>query len=87
MLLQTVACAVTILLGAEPQPGLDAPQPAKLTLESIGAWRAIIEPNDESCVDLKIDWETTVRDGARRANVERKPLMIYVMNGHPLGCT
>ena len=61
--------------------------PADLTLDTLSAWRDVVEPSETECVYLDIDWETTVGDGVRRAWKERKPLLIYVMNGHPLGCT
>ena len=34
-----------------------------------------------------LDWSTTFVDGLRRAEAEDQPLLLWAMNGHPLGCT
>ena len=76
-------------IGADMNPaaaGLSAER-ADLTLENLDDWQAAIEPAGPALADLAIDWETTILAGVRRASAEGKPLMIYVMNGHPFGCT
>jgi len=34
-----------------------------------------------------IPWETSVLQAQARAGAEQKPLFIWAMDGHPLGCT
>lgn len=34
-----------------------------------------------------IPWKTSVVEGQRIAAVEGKPIFIWAMDGHPLGCT
>ncbi|MDG2222002.1 MAG: hypothetical protein P8L85_11510 [Rubripirellula sp.] len=34
-----------------------------------------------------IPWKTSVLEGQRIAAVEGKPIFIWAMDGHPLGCT
>ncbi|HAD59698.1 MAG TPA: hypothetical protein DCG12_10675 [Planctomycetaceae bacterium] len=34
-----------------------------------------------------IPWKIDVLDGQRTASAENKPLFIWAMDGHPLGCT
>lgn len=34
-----------------------------------------------------IPWETSVLKAQARAGAEKKPLFIWAMDGHPLGCT
>lgn len=61
--------------------------PETLSLETLAAWQSLIEPSDQDLAYLDVGWETTIGNGVQRAVREHKPLMIYVMNGHPLGCT
>lgn len=35
----------------------------------------------------QIPWEISVLEGQRMAVTEGKPLFIWAMDGHPLGCT
>ena len=35
----------------------------------------------------EIDWQATYADGLKASADQQKPLMLWVMNGHPLGCT
>ncbi len=34
-----------------------------------------------------IPWKTTMLDAQRSASEEAKPIFIWAMDGHPLGCT
>lgn len=34
-----------------------------------------------------IPWKTSVLDAQQQAGVEGKPIFIWAMDGHPLGCT
>ncbi len=36
---------------------------------------------------LAIGWRASFLDAVREAQAERKPLLLWAMNGHPLGCT
>jgi hypothetical protein len=35
----------------------------------------------------QIPWATTFKDGIVAADAAGKPLLLWTMNGHPLGCT
>lgn len=35
----------------------------------------------------EIDWHPTYAGGLRASSDQQKPLLLWVMNGHPLGCT
>ncbi|MBT8486242.1 MAG: hypothetical protein HKO59_08420 [Phycisphaerales bacterium] len=94
MLQRTLSAALLTIVGGTGSfavadaalPGPPADQ-AGLTLETLDDWQTALEPAGPALADLAVDWETTIRAGARRASAERRPLMIYVMNGHPFGCT
>ncbi len=34
----------------------------------------------------RVPWSTDLMNAARRAERKKKPLFIWAMNGHPLGC-
>lgn len=42
---------------------------------------------DDSALWRSIPWKISVLDGQQKAAEEKKPLFIWAMDGHPLGCT
>jgi hypothetical protein len=34
-----------------------------------------------------VPWLASFAEGVRAADAARKPLLLWIMNGHPLGCT
>ena len=60
---------------------------ANLDAESFEAWRAHVWPSAEELLWEEIPWIPSFRDGLATAAAEQKPLLTWVMNGHPLGCT
>jgi len=50
-------------------------------------WRDFIKPTKEEMAWSEIPWKTTFYDGLIESDKEQKPLLLWVMNGHPLGCT
>lgn len=54
------------------------------------AWRRLVDwltPPREDLAWLELGWAPTVAEGVRRAEAEGRPLLLWAMNGHPLGCT
>lgn len=49
--------------------------------------RALVVPNDSEASYRTISWRTSVLQGIVEAQRQDQPVMIYLMNGHPLGCT
>ncbi len=45
-----------------------------------------LQPTGEE-VWRSIPWETSVLSAQQRAAAEQKPIFIWAMDGHPLGCT
>ncbi len=60
---------------------------AVLNGDTFGAWRSFIVPGADERQDEQIDWAPSLAEGLKRAHGQRKPLLLWVMNGHPLGCT
>ena len=73
-------------LPAETTPAsqTDAPLLRRVDLED---WRAHLLPGAADLRFAQIAWEPTFMDGVRRASEEGRPLLLWLMNEHPLGCT
>ncbi len=55
--------------------------------QSFATWRDRIRIKDRELVWEQLPWLTTYHEGLEKAAVAGKPLLLWVMNGHPLGCT
>lgn len=60
-------------------PALDA--------TSAAAWRAYVQPTPHELRWQQIPWLPSFADGLAAARDQDRPLLLWVMNGHPLGCT
>ena len=58
----------------------------KLSVEN-AKFRDLVMPNTSEASYRKIPWRTSILQGIVEAQKHDKPVMIYLMNGHPLGCT
>tara|TARA_A100001011_G_C14184687_1_gene788488 strand:+ start:1033 stop:1188 length:156 start_codon:yes stop_codon:yes gene_type:complete len=50
-------------------------------------WQEFIRPTKDELAWAEIPWRRTFYDGLVESDREQKPLLLWVMNGHPLGCT
>ena len=50
-------------------------------------WRDLISPTADELAFERITWSPSLGEGLERASVEQKPLLLWMMNGHPLGRT
>jgi len=55
--------------------------------DDLPTWRALIRPQAENVGYEAIGWHASFEEGLRAADRAGKPLLLWVMNGHPLGCT
>lgn len=77
-----------LLAGTAVCPAQEVPSlPPFAATADLGAWRSHIRPDQGDLAFEIIPWLTTLADGIRAADQEQKPLLLWVMNGHPLGCT
>ncbi len=60
---------------------------AVLNRATLDAWIDRITPPEDERIDETIPWRTSFHQGMAAAAAARKPLLLWVMNGHPLGCT
>ncbi|MDA7980779.1 MAG: hypothetical protein MPJ50_18645 [Pirellulales bacterium] len=59
----------------------------ELTADNYTTWRDHIQPDLSELAWEDIPWLTTFKDGIAAADAADKPLLLWTMNGHPLGCT
>jgi len=57
------------------------------TQENFPRWKSYLQPSDQEQKWQEISWHGVFWDGMRRARAQDKPVLLWVMNGHPLGCT
>ena len=55
--------------------------------ENFLAWRDHILPKPDELAWKKIPWHANFKDAILEANEVKKPILLWTMNGHPLGCT
>jgi hypothetical protein len=77
------ALLLTASIGQGAEPALQTPQ---LSAEYTKL-RGQVLPNPGEQSFRKIGWRTSVLHGLVDAQKSDRPVMIVLMNGHPLGCT
>lgn len=79
---------MTIWLHALTALALAAPQeaPEQLTWERFEEVRAHVLPSSEEERWLAIPWRSRLWDAVEEAREADKPILLWAMNGHPLGC-
>ncbi len=50
-------------------------------------WRDYIVPTEQDLAWTRIPWLTSFQEGLIEAGEKQKPMLLWAMNGHPLGCT
>ena len=59
----------------------------ELSVADVPRWRDHVRPSTDELAFEEIDWLPSLAEGLVRANAEARPLLLWAMNGHPLGCT
>jgi hypothetical protein len=78
-----------LLLSAIPAVASPAEEaaPPLLTAATYAATRDRILPAPEEERWREIGWRASLLDAAREGRRLEKPILLWAMNGHPLGCT
>lgn len=63
------------------------PEPPQLSQAALHAWSEHLAPTDDEDRWRQIPWRQSVGDGLTDAARAKKPMLLWLMNGHPLGCT
>ena len=61
--------------------------PFDLNENTYKMWKDFIKPTKKELAWAEIPWRSTFYDGLIDSDQYQKPLLLWVMNGHPLGCT
>jgi hypothetical protein len=76
------ASAGTCAIGGVRTPGLAV---TELSADQFAALHAQMAPQGERWTE--IPWQIDLLAAREKARRENKPLLMWVMDGHPLGCT
>ncbi|MCH8148174.1 MAG: hypothetical protein IH987_09325 [Planctomycetes bacterium] len=92
--LSAAAVGLTILACGCVSPGNSRPtsndfptSEIQFTEAEFDKWRDLISPTADELAFERIAWSPSLGEGLERASVEQKPLLLWMMNGHPLGRT
>lgn len=77
---QTATCHIDNV----PVPGLNK---TALSAAEFTALHTAIAPRGPQERWMEIPWQTDLAAARQKAAHEKKPLLMWVMDGHPLGCT
>ncbi|MFT7670121.1 MAG: hypothetical protein ACI8X5_002828 [Planctomycetota bacterium] len=72
---------------ASPPQVTESYEPPMPTAQNRTAWQTYILPSAEETQHESIPWLPTFGEGILAAQAQQKPLLLWTMNGHPLGCT
>lgn len=61
--------------------------PGELTDARCDAVRAAVLPDSSELRWREIPWRPSFQEAIADAQRERRPILLWAMNGHPLGCT
>lgn len=65
----------------------DDADPFSLTDKTYQKWRDFIVPTEKDLAWTRIPWRTSFQQGLIESIEKQKPMLLWAMNGHPLGCT
>ena len=58
-----------------------------LTPRNLAAWAEYVRPSAADLAFEAIPWIPRLERGFHEASERGRPVLLWVMNGHPLGCT
>jgi hypothetical protein len=61
--------------------------PLQLTEKTWKTWLDFIRPKPEDLRWENIPWRLSLTEALGEAQKDQKPIFLWVMQGHPLGCT
>ncbi len=82
--LRALALIICIVL---PAAAADEFQEGELTGANYAKWRDHVLPRNWELSYRMIPWRTSFWEAVIEAQETDKPILLWAMNGHPLGCT
>jgi len=83
----TVAGGAAGCASAPSAPSVPSAPSARLDDDDLEAWSRYLAPRGSELAWESLPWLSSYSDGVLAAQEQRRPLLLWVMNGHPLGCT
>ena len=79
---------VALAAVASPQENRTDSEIPRIESKDVNLWRSWLLPSEADSAWMEaIPWLPSFAEGIRKSNEKAKPLLLWVMNGHPLGCT
>lgn len=72
--------------GSTGDPSLDKLRQPPRSAE-FAKWRDYLAPTESERSHRTIPWRASVLDGLVDAQTQDRPILLFLMNGHPLGCS
>ena len=54
---------------------------------TLDEWRTLVEPSAKELAYAEIPWRPSFWSAVQEAQAAERPILLWAMNGHPLGCT
>ncbi len=89
-LLGAALCALptfAVPLGASPQSDRGRPEAFDRDARSFAEWVEFIRPSAKELSFEAIGWRNAFWPAVLEARALGRPILLWTMNGHPLGCT
>ena len=85
---RTLPLVAAVVLGCAAMEFVTAsPAAESLTREQFSELHALIKPQGAEQKWEQIPWLTSLWEARQKAAREGKPILLWEMDGHPLGCT
>jgi hypothetical protein len=76
-----------MILVALTMMALAAPGAPELSDKNYDETRRLVLPTKEEVAYREIPWKAALWDAVVEARDTERPILLWAMNGHPLGCT
>lgn len=86
-LLALQAPSAAEVVGVAQDAATQAPESLEVGPENFAAWGAFIRPSANERKFEEIGWRNQFWPAVEEARKLGRPLLLWTMNGHPLGCT
>ncbi len=83
----TLLALALAALDAPAQAGARTPSGTVPTARNLADWVAFIRPSAKELAYEQIGWRTAFWPAVAEARRLGRPILLWTMNGHPLGCT
>ncbi|MFT4513858.1 MAG: hypothetical protein ACI89X_003587 [Planctomycetota bacterium] len=79
--------SLAVLLHMSPQSPQGTLAPPVPTVTNLGKWLTFIEPAANEQTYREVGWRNALWPAVQEARKLGRPILLWTMNGHPLGCT